>query len=76
MIIISDNPITKRFVLKALGKRTDKSDFIVDNKSGRRITDIYNEEVKLKDFGGIRKGSEIIFKKDIVSLIGYINKNT
>ena len=76
MVIFSDTMNVKKFLMNALGKTTDSERYLVDKETGERCLDINNEEVKLKDLGGIRKGSELIFKKDIGSLISYINRST
>ncbi len=58
------------FVLEAFGKSVDSEGYIVekDNPSQRVVT-IDGQEIKKDMFAGVRKGSEIYIKSDIVSLI-------
>jgi hypothetical protein len=61
---------SRSVVLDLFNKSLDSEGFIVekDNLSQRVIT-IDGEEIHEKEFGGIRKGSEIFFKSDLPSLI-------
>lgn len=58
-------------ILQALDKRVDDDDYLIDS-SGDLVLTSSGEQIKEKDFGGIIKGSEIYLKKDIDSLIKYL----
>jgi hypothetical protein len=58
------------FVLEAFHKTVDDEGYIVeqDNKQQRILT-LDGQEIRKDQFAGVRKGSEIYVKSDIVSLI-------
>jgi hypothetical protein len=58
---------TRDFVLDAFGK--EAANGFVREKSGEKVLTPEGEEIPLKDFAGVRKGSVIFVKSDIVSLI-------
>lgn len=70
MKLITFEKSARRHVLDFLGKTTDQDGYIVekDNPHQRVLTQ-EGEEIHESKFGGVRKGSEIFFKSDIVSLI-------
>ena len=72
-ITFENKPEIKQYLLHLLGKEV-KDSYIIDSNSGKRVLSLNGEEVKFKEFAGIRKGSEIIFKSDIGSLIDYFQK--
>jgi len=72
-VLFEDNKLIKEFILDALGKKVGAGGFILDSQTNERVLTFNKEEVKVKEFGGIRKGSEIIFKSDIGSVIDYLN---
>lgn len=58
------------FVLEAFGKTTDADGYIVErNNPTSKVIVNDGSTIKAKYFGGVRKGSEIYIKSDIVSLI-------
>ncbi|MFA5157865.1 MAG: hypothetical protein WC451_01565 [Patescibacteria group bacterium] len=72
-VLFENNSELKRYLLQLLGKGTKKG-IIVDAQTKQPALSLNGEEVKIKDFAGIRKGSEIIIKSDIGSLIEYTKK--
>lgn len=57
------------FILDTFGK-TVRGGFIVEKgKPGQRVLTPRGEEIPLKEFAGVRKGSIVIIKSDIVSLV-------
>lgn len=78
--VITFDPELKETILKALGKSIDEEGYIVQaSHPENRVLDIEGTEVKLEEFGGYRKGSEIFVKSDIGSIIKfyerYLRKN-
>lgn len=60
----------KDFILKAFDKTVDKEGFVVEKDNPRqRVLAPDGQEVEYKDFAGIKKGSEIFIKSDLISLI-------
>jgi hypothetical protein len=66
-IIFGDS--ARDFVLDAFGK-TAKDGFIVEKSDPtQKVLTPRGEEIPLDEFAGIRKGSAIFVKNDIVSLV-------
>jgi hypothetical protein len=59
----------RAFVLDAFGKTISKDGFVVDKTTGQRVVTPRGEEIKADEFAGVRKGSAIPLKKNIVSLV-------
>jgi len=60
----------KKFILGLFGKTVDNEGYIVEKDNpAQRVLTANGEEITLRDFAGIRHGSEIFVKKDIVSLV-------
>lgn len=68
-ITFSNTDESKRAILKLVGKSVDAAGYIIQEKTGERVVSPGGEEVRLKDFAGIRKGSEIIITNDLPSLL-------
>ena len=68
--VITFDSASKKEILSFFGKTLDDEGYIIesDNPSQRVITPDH-EEIKLNEFAGIRKGSEIYIKSDLPSLI-------
>ena len=74
-ITFSDNFKTKKFILSCFGKKiTRKDDPILEEETGLEIISSDGQEITLNEFGGIKNGSEIYVKNDIVSLVGFYRK--
>ena len=59
----------RNFILDAFGK-TVRNGFVVEKtKPGQKVLTPRGEEIPVKDFAGVRKGSAIFVKSDIVSLV-------
>ncbi|MBS3079523.1 hypothetical protein J4218_05365 [Candidatus Pacearchaeota archaeon] len=60
----------KKDILRIFGKAVNEHDIIVEaNNPSQKVKTKDNEEITLKQFAGIKYGSEIFVKKDIVSLL-------
>lgn len=60
----------KEEFLDIFNKTTDSEGFIVEKVNPeQRVFSEDGQEVNIKEFGGIKKGSEVFIKKDIVSLM-------
>ena len=55
-------------ILDIFDKSVDDAGFIVDNK-GRRVETPDGDDIRISDFAGIKKGSELFFKSDFPTLL-------
>lgn len=60
---------SKLAILRLTGKGVDEKDYIIELDTLKRVVSPSGAEVKLDEFAGIRKGSEIIITKDLPSLL-------
>jgi len=61
---------SKKDVLELYGKTLDEEDFIVEKDNlKQRVLTPKGEEIHLKEWGGIMKGSEAFVKSDTFSLL-------
>lgn len=58
-----------QFILKAFDKTINEEGIIIDSKTGEPIFTPEGETLSKEKFGGIKKGSEIFIKKDLLSVI-------
>jgi len=65
---------TKKFILGIFGKEIDGEGYIIEKVSKKRILGYNGQEMTVSEFGGIKNGSEIYVKSDIVSLVGFYKK--
>ena len=65
--LITFDESTKEFVLKAFGKTVDADGYVSDNSN--RVLTPRGEDIPVAEFAGVRKGSVVLVKNDIVSLI-------
>lgn len=60
----------KKDILNFLGKDTNDEGFIVEKDNpGQKVLTIEGEEIHINELGGIKKGSELFIKNDLVSLM-------
>lgn len=60
----------KELVLEAFDKIVDTDGYIVEkNNPTQRVLSSDGEEIMLNNFAGVKKGSEVFIKSDIISLI-------
>lgn len=58
------------FVINAFNKKVDEHGYIVEKDSpSTKVLSRDGQEIKASRFGGVRKGSEIYFKSDLISVI-------
>jgi hypothetical protein len=60
---------TRDFVLDAFGKTASKGFIYEKAKPGEKVLTPRGEEIPLKEFAGVRKGSVVFLRSDIVSLV-------
>ena len=67
--ILFDNS-AKPFILDAFDKTINEEGVIVEKGNpDQRVFSVDGEEIEEKNFAGIKKGSEIFIKSDIISLM-------
>lgn len=72
--IITFEKEAKLKILEAFNKTIDENNYIVEQENPlQKVLTIDGEELKLEDFAGIRKGSEIFIKSDLVSIINLVD---
>ena len=62
------NKSAKSYILKLLNKKV-KDGIIVDADTEEPVISQDGEVIRLEEFAGVKKGSEIYIKNDVVSLI-------
>jgi hypothetical protein len=63
---------TRRFILATFGKTVDKDEYVVEkDKPTQKVLTADGQEIKVKEFAGIRRGSEVFIKSDLTSLIKF-----
>ncbi len=68
-IITFDKP-ARDFILDAFDKIVDKEGYMVERKNPKqRVLTPDGEEIEIEQFAGIRKGSEVYIKSDLISII-------
>jgi hypothetical protein len=59
----------REFILDAFGKKSQNGFVVEKTDPQQRVLTPRGEDIPLKEFAGIRKGSAVFVKSDIVSLI-------
>lgn len=59
----------KDFILDSFDKTVDNEGYVVEKKSSKRVITLDGSELKKEDFAGVREGSEVYIKSDLLSLI-------
>jgi len=60
----------KKEVLGFFGKEVNEEDIIVEQSNpSQHVLSVDGQEVKIDEFGGIKKGSEVFIKNDLISLM-------
>jgi hypothetical protein len=60
---------TRDFILDAFGKAARDGFIVEKSKPDQKVITPRGEEIPVQDFAGVRKGSVIFVKSDIVSLV-------
>jgi len=68
--IITFDKYSKEALMKIMNKGVDSQGFIVEGSNpSERVLTKDGEEIKLEEFAGVRKGSEVFIKNDINSIL-------
>jgi len=60
---------TLPFILEAFGKSINSDGIIIDTATNEPVLTPEGEEIDSRKFGGLKKGSEIFMKDDLLSII-------
>lgn len=61
---------TRGFILDTFDKAVDSDGYIVEKRNpNQSVLTIDGQEIKADQFAGVRKGSEIYIKSDLISLM-------
>jgi len=71
---VSFDGTSKEFILRALGKSVDSEGFIIETATHKKVLTPDGEPLHIDEFGGVRKGSEIFFKKDLPSVLDAVKQ--
>ena len=70
MNLITFEKQAKKFILDIFGKQVDVYGFVVEkNNPQQKVLTPDGDELEENQFAGVKKGSEIYIKSDILSLI-------
>ena len=68
--MITFDESAKKFILSAFNKTKGEDGYIVEsNDPTQKVLTPDGSEIKLCQFAGIKKGSEVFIKSDIISLV-------
>lgn len=73
---VSFDSSSKEFILSALDKSIDSEGYIIESSTGERVLAQDGEALLVDEWGGIRKGSEIFFRKDLPSVLDALQHAT
>lgn len=75
-VIVTFDEAFKKDVLEMFDKAVDDDNFIVEaSNPTQKVLTPNGEDIRLKEFVGIKKGSEIFIKGDLISLIDFAMEN-
>lgn len=70
MQTITFDKSAKPFILKAFNKKVNKDGIIVEaSNPSQKVLAPDGQEVSIEQFAGIKKGSEVYIKSDLISLL-------
>jgi len=73
--VITFDSSAKRDILDFFDKTVDNEGFIVEKDNpDQRVLTVDGDEVHINKFAGLRRGSEIFIKSDLLSLIELADK--
>lgn len=68
-LLFDDDDATLLLVLEAFNKSLDESGFIIDSNTMERVLTPEGDEIQKHQFGGMKKGSEIYLRDDLMTVI-------
>ncbi len=75
-VTVTFDEVFKKDILELFDKSVDDDDFIIEaSNPTQKVLTPNGEDIRLKEFVGIKKGSEIYIKGDLISLIDFATEN-
>lgn len=75
MNIITFDKSARKFILDSFDKATDEEGYIVEKSDPKqRVYSLDGEIIKESEFAGVKKGSEVFIKSDLLSIIELSDK--
>lgn len=73
--VITFEASARKEILSFFGKSIDAEGFIVEKDDPtQRVINLDGDEIRLGEFAGLKKGSEIFIKSDLISLINLADR--
>lgn len=69
MNIISFDKSAKEFILDSFDKKIDSGGYVIEKETGSKVIANDGQDLTIGQFGGIKKGSEVFIKSDIISVM-------
>ncbi len=69
MKIVTFDKSAKELILDSFDKKIDEEGFVIEKKTKNKVIANDGQDLLAVQFGGIKKGSEVFIKSDIVSVI-------
>lgn len=64
----------RRDIIDLFDKSVDSENYIIEKENGQRVLSLDGEEIKIRKFAAITKGSESFVRSDLVSLMHLADK--
>ncbi len=69
MKIITFDKSAKEFILDSFDKKVNNESYVVEKETGNKVIANDGQDLLISQFGGIKKGSEVFIKSDIISVM-------
>lgn len=70
MNILTFEKTARKFILESFNKTTDEEGYIVEKSNPKqRVLSPDGDVIKESEFAGVKKGSEVFIKSDLLSII-------
>ncbi len=75
MVKITFDKAAKKEFLELIDKEVDEDGMIVEKSNpNQRVVTFDGQEISIDEFGGVKKGSEVFIKNNIVSLMRLLKR--
>lgn len=69
MKIITFDKSAKEFILDSFDKKINNEGYVIEKKTGNKVIANDGQDLLIGQFGGVKKGSEVFIKSDIISVM-------
>lgn len=75
MNVITFDKFARKFIFESFNKTTDEEGYIVEQSDHKqRVLSPNGDEIRENEFAGVKKGSEVFIKSDLLSIIELSDK--